>query len=133
MFLHPSVICAVVLSLYCISPYYQGHTGAVNYLCWDPNGDYLASVSEDSVKVWSLASGDCIHELSSSGNPFHSCVFHPSYSALLVIGGMRVISLFFFTFFLLVGWGWVGCNVIYIYISFVSQLHGIKPVLVLSK
>ncbi|KAM7496211.1 hypothetical protein LguiA_020625 [Lonicera macranthoides] len=72
---------------------FQGHTGAVNYLCWDPNGDYLASVSEDSVKVWSLASGDCIHELSSSGNPFHSCVFHPSYSALLVIGGMRSLEL----------------------------------------
>lgn len=66
----------------------------VNSLCWDLNGDYLASVSEESVKVWSLASGECIHELNSNGNQFHSCVFHPSYSALLVIGGMRVIILF---------------------------------------
>ncbi|KAK3013431.1 hypothetical protein RJ639_010243 [Escallonia herrerae] len=72
---------------------FQGHSGVVNYLCWDLNGDYLASVSEDSVKVWSLASGECIHELSSSGNQFHSCVFHPSYSALLVIGGMRSLEL----------------------------------------
>lgn len=62
----------------------------VNYLCWDLNGDLLASVSEESVKVWSLNTGDCIHELSANGNQFHSCVFHPSYSALLVIGGMRV-------------------------------------------
>lgn len=62
----------------------------VNYLCWDLNGELLASVSEESVKVWSLATGDCIHELSSTGNQFHSCVFHPSYPALLVIGGMRV-------------------------------------------
>lgn len=64
----------------------------VNYLCWDLNGEYLASVCEDSVKVWSLASGDCIHEISSNGNQFHSCVFHPNYSALLVIGGLRVIT-----------------------------------------
>ena len=67
----------------------------VNYLCWDLNGDYLASVSEDSVKVWSLASGECIHELSSNGNHFHSCVFHPNYSALLAIGGLRVITSLF--------------------------------------
>ncbi|KAL8146820.1 transcriptional corepressor LEUNIG_HOMOLOG [Apium graveolens] len=73
--------------------YFQGHTKVVNYLCWDLNGDYLASVCEDSVKVWSLNSGECIHELSSNGNQFHSCVFHPSYSALLVIGGMRSLEL----------------------------------------
>ncbi|CDP03866.1 unnamed protein product [Coffea canephora] len=72
---------------------FQGHSGVVNYLCWDLNGDYLASVSEDSVKVWSLASGECIHELSSNGNQFHSCVFHPNYSALLVIGGLRSLEL----------------------------------------
>ena len=64
----------------------------VNYLSWDANGDYLASVSPDIVKVWSLTSGECIHELSSSGNQFHSCVFHPIYSTLLVIGGIRVMS-----------------------------------------
>ncbi|XP_052186352.1 transcriptional corepressor LEUNIG_HOMOLOG-like isoform X2 [Diospyros lotus] len=72
---------------------FQGHSGVVNYLCWDLNGDYLASVSEESVKVWSLASGECIHELSYNGSQFHSCVFHPSYSALLVIGGLRCLEL----------------------------------------
>ncbi|KAL3620462.1 hypothetical protein CASFOL_035374 [Castilleja foliolosa] len=72
---------------------FQGHTGVVNYLCWDLNGSLLASVSEDSIKVWSLASGECIHELNSTGNQFHSCVFHPSYSALLVVGGMRSLDL----------------------------------------
>ncbi|KAI7992578.1 hypothetical protein LOK49_LG12G01779 [Camellia lanceoleosa] len=44
---------------------FQGHSGVVNYLCWDLNGDYLASVSEESVKVWSLTSRKCIHEISS--------------------------------------------------------------------
>ncbi|XP_057483729.1 transcriptional corepressor LEUNIG_HOMOLOG-like [Actinidia eriantha] len=73
---------------------FQGHSGVVNYLCWDLNGDYLASVSEESVKVWSLTSGECIHDfISSNGNQFHSCVFHPSYSALLVIGGLRSLEL----------------------------------------
>jgi WD40 repeat protein len=50
-------------------------------------------VSQESVKVWSLASGDCIHELTSSGNMFQSCVFHPSYSNLLVIGGYQSLEL----------------------------------------
>lgn len=71
----------------------QGHSEMVNYICWDANGDYLASVSHTLVKIWSMASGDCIQELTSNGNQFHSCVFHPSYSALLVIGGISSLEL----------------------------------------
>ena len=63
----------------------------VNCVCWDANGDYLASVSHNLVKVWSVASGECVQELNSGGNQFYSCVFHPSYSTLLVIGGITVI------------------------------------------
>lgn len=40
--------------------------------------------------MWSLASGECIHELNSSGNKFQSCVFHPGFPALLVVGGYQV-------------------------------------------
>ncbi|PON70795.1 Guanine nucleotide-binding protein, beta subunit [Parasponia andersonii] len=72
---------------------FQGHTEMVNYICWEANGDYLASVSQTLVKIWSLATGDCIQELSSNGNQFHSCVFHPSYSTLLVIGGISSLEL----------------------------------------
>ncbi|XP_057443993.1 transcriptional corepressor LEUNIG_HOMOLOG isoform X4 [Lotus japonicus] len=71
----------------------QGHSAEVHCICWDTNGDFLASLSQDSVKVWSLATGDCIHELNSSGNMFHSCVFHPSYSTLLVVGGYQSLEL----------------------------------------
>uniref|UniRef100_A0A2N9GAR4 Uncharacterized protein n=1 Tax=Fagus sylvatica TaxID=28930 RepID=A0A2N9GAR4_FAGSY len=71
----------------------RGHSTAVHSICWDTTGDYLASASQESVRVWSLASGECIHELSSSGNMFHSCVFHPSYSTLLVIGGYQSLEL----------------------------------------
>ncbi|KAM4070650.1 hypothetical protein ACJW30_12G180100 [Castanea mollissima] len=72
---------------------FQGHSEMVNYICWDANGDYLASVSQNLVKIWSLASGECIQELGSNGNQFHSCVFHPSYSTLLVIGGISSLEL----------------------------------------
>ncbi|KAL4597350.1 hypothetical protein ACB092_12G225300 [Castanea dentata] len=72
---------------------FQGHSEMVNYICWDANGDYLASVSQNLVKIWSLASGECIQELGSNGNQFHSCVFHPSYSTLLVIGGIKSLEL----------------------------------------
>nr|GLL46791.1 transcriptional corepressor LEUNIG-like isoform X4 [Ipomoea trifida] len=67
----------------------KGHTKPIHSVCWDPSGELLASVSEDSVRVWTLGSGSegkCVHQLSSNGNKFHSCVFHPTYSSLLVIG-----------------------------------------------
>ncbi|THU63384.1 hypothetical protein C4D60_Mb01t15200 [Musa balbisiana] len=67
----------------------QGHTKHVDSICWNPSGDILASVSEDSVRVWSLGSGndsECVHLLSCNGNKFHSCVFHPNYPSFLVIG-----------------------------------------------
>ncbi|CAK7353500.1 unnamed protein product [Dovyalis caffra] len=46
----------------------QGHTKQIHSVCWDPSGDYLASVSEDSVRVWTLGSGsegECVHDLKS--------------------------------------------------------------------
>ena len=72
----------------------QRHTKPVHSVCWDASGDFVASVSEDSVRVWNLGSGgsegDCLHELSCNGNKFHSCVFHPNYPSLLVIGCYQV-------------------------------------------
>ncbi|KAJ3670853.1 hypothetical protein LUZ60_008279 [Juncus effusus] len=75
----------------------QGHTKHVDSVCWDPSGEYLASVSEDSVRVWSFGGaggeGECVHELTSDGNKFHSCVFHPNYPSLLVIGCYQSLEL----------------------------------------
>ncbi|KAJ0031458.1 hypothetical protein Pint_12735 [Pistacia integerrima] len=73
-----------------------GHTKPIHSVCWDPSGEFLASVSEDSVRVWTLGSGsegDCVHELSCNGNKFHSCVFHPTYPSLLVIGCYQSLEL----------------------------------------
>eukprot|EP00252_Welwitschia_mirabilis_P005203 TRINITY_DN1568_c0_g6_i2.p1 TRINITY_DN1568_c0_g6~~TRINITY_DN1568_c0_g6_i2.p1 ORF type:complete len:882 (-),score=202.48 TRINITY_DN1568_c0_g6_i2:799-3444(-) len=72
------------------------HTKPVHSLCWDASGDYMASVSEDSVRVWALGNGsdgECVHELNSSGNKFHSCVFHPNYPSLLIIGCYQSLEL----------------------------------------
>ncbi|XP_078439952.1 LEUNIG-like protein [Wolffia australiana] len=69
-----------------------GHTKEISSICWDSNGDLLASVCQDSVKVWS-SSGECIHEFNSGGNQFHSCVFHPNYPNLLIIGGYQTLEL----------------------------------------
>ncbi|KAF5461460.1 hypothetical protein F2P56_017557 [Juglans regia] len=74
----------------------KGHTKEINCLCWDPSGELLASVSEDSVRVWSFGSGsegECVHELSCNGNKFHSCVFHPTHPSLLVIGCYQSLEL----------------------------------------
>jgi WD40 repeat protein len=61
----------------------------IQSVCWDSAGDYLASVSEDAVRIWSFTSGhdgEFMHELNCSGNKFQTCVFHPTYPSLLVIG-----------------------------------------------
>ncbi|KAG6505964.1 hypothetical protein ZIOFF_031277 [Zingiber officinale] len=71
----------------------QGHKTGLQSICWDPNGNMLASVSQDLVKIWSTRTWDCISELSSNGNQFHSCVFHPRYSQILVIGGYQSLEL----------------------------------------
>ncbi|XP_073055404.1 transcriptional corepressor LEUNIG-like isoform X3 [Primulina eburnea] len=74
----------------------KGHTKPILSVCWDPSGELLASVSEDSVRVWTMRSGsegDCLHNLSCNGNKFYSCVFHPTYSSLLVIGCYQALEL----------------------------------------
>ncbi|KAI6694468.1 hypothetical protein NL676_022178 [Syzygium grande] len=71
----------------------QGHPDLVNYISWDASGECLASVSQNLVKIWSLTREECIRELSSIENEFHSCVFHPTYPNLLVIGGFSSLEL----------------------------------------
>ncbi|KAL6197174.1 hypothetical protein ACLB2K_032786 [Fragaria x ananassa] len=71
----------------------SGHVEDVLSICWDTSGKYLASVSEDSARIWSASSGKCIHELHSNGNKFQSCTFHPGYSLLLIIGCNQSLEL----------------------------------------
>ncbi|KAK9943926.1 hypothetical protein M0R45_009515 [Rubus argutus] len=74
----------------------QGHNKPIYSVCWDPSGEFLASLSEDLVRVWTFGSGsegECVYELSCIGNKFHSCVFHPTYTSLLVIGCYQSLEL----------------------------------------
>ncbi|KAK3163898.1 hypothetical protein QOZ80_1AG0009880 [Eleusine coracana subsp. coracana] len=71
----------------------QGHGEWMQSLCWDNSGKYLATVSPHQVKVWSISSGECIHELTSNGKEFHSCVFHPGYANLFLIGGHQTLDI----------------------------------------
>ncbi|XP_022724627.1 transcriptional corepressor LEUNIG-like [Durio zibethinus] len=71
----------------------KGHNKEVLSICWDPSGKYIASISEESARVWSVSGGECLHELRSTGNKFQSCTFHPGYSLLLVIGGYQSVEL----------------------------------------
>jgi WD40 repeat protein len=41
----------------------QSHTKDVDSVYWDPTGEYVVSVSEDTVKVWSLNDESFVNEL----------------------------------------------------------------------
>ncbi|PPD78947.1 hypothetical protein GOBAR_DD24131 [Gossypium barbadense] len=64
-------------------------------------GQFLAAAAETVVSIVDvetdrraqLLQGECIHELNSSGNKFQSCVFHPSFPALLVVSGYQSLEL----------------------------------------
>ncbi|XP_038878701.1 transcriptional corepressor LEUNIG_HOMOLOG-like isoform X3 [Benincasa hispida] len=74
----------------------QGHKSQIHSVCWDPSGEYLASTSDDVAKVWKFGSGskgDCIRELNCNGNTFHTCVFHPTNTSVLIIGSHESLEL----------------------------------------
>ncbi|CAN8285279.1 unnamed protein product [Cochlearia groenlandica] len=69
-------------------------SASIHSVCWNHMGNEIASVSENSVKIWSLRSRDYIHEYSfSEGKRFESCVYHPKHHNLLVIGGYKELGL----------------------------------------
>ncbi|CAN4084085.1 unnamed protein product [Withania somnifera] len=76
----------------------QGHIKDIRSICWDIGGNFLASVSEDSARIWSVSEGTCLYELFSSGNKFQSCTFHPGYPLVLVIGSLEFLELWNPTF-----------------------------------
>jgi WD40 repeat protein len=83
-------------SVYCL----LNHSKAVSGLCWSASGDFLVSLTEDYVKVWSIGSSNengerskCRYELSCKEKMFQSCVFHPNYPSLLVIGCYQALEL----------------------------------------
>lgn len=82
------------LQLICWSTIFlQGHVKDVLSISWDFTGEYLLSVSEESARLWSMRSGGkCIYELHASEKRFQSCIFHPGYQNLGIIGSHKVIQ-----------------------------------------
>ncbi|KAL3519778.1 hypothetical protein ACH5RR_017927 [Cinchona calisaya] len=71
----------------------KGHVKDVRSLCWDTSGSYIASVSEDSARIWAIKEKQCIHELYSRDNKYESCTFHPRYFLLMAIGTNKKLQL----------------------------------------
>ncbi|XP_027330121.1 transcriptional corepressor LEUNIG-like isoform X2 [Abrus precatorius] len=77
----------------------QGHNDPVKSVCWDLSGKYMASLSGDLVRVWTVGSGgkgEWLHELNASENKFNTCAFHPFYP-VLVIGCRETLQLWDFS------------------------------------
>ncbi|CAA3000932.1 transcriptional corepressor LEUNIG-like isoform X1, partial [Olea europaea subsp. europaea] len=72
----------------------QGHAKDVCSMCWDTSGRFMASVSEDCARIWSIAAGGkSVHQLQSTENKFVSCAFHPVYSLVLAIGSYQSLQI----------------------------------------
>ncbi|RDX96268.1 Transcriptional corepressor LEUNIG, partial [Mucuna pruriens] len=75
-----------------------GHNNLIHSVCWDLSGKYLASLSDDLVRVWAVGSGgkeECIRELNTRENKFNTCVFHP-FHPMLIIGCHQTLELWDF-------------------------------------
>jgi len=71
----------------------KGNDSEVRSISWDVTGKYIASVGKESVILWSVfTGGQCLYEIHSKGNNFHSCTFHPGYPLVVVIGSYQVLG-----------------------------------------
>ncbi|CAH9098762.1 unnamed protein product [Cuscuta europaea] len=74
----------------------KGHASNVQSVCWSSSGEYIASLSEDIVRVWKVGCGGdqkCVHELSITGKRFRTCTFHPTQPSVLVVGSQQCLEL----------------------------------------
>lgn len=56
----------------------MAHPQGVNAVAWNPQGNYLASVSDDmSVKLWDAESGMCLRTMTGHTNYVFCCQFDP--------------------------------------------------------
>ncbi|KAG0226296.1 hypothetical protein BGW41_004227 [Actinomortierella wolfii] len=57
---------------------FAGHTDEVNAIRWDPQGELLASCSDDcTAKIWSLSQDDCLFDLTSHTSAVYDMTWAP--------------------------------------------------------
>lgn len=55
------------------------HQNEVNAIKWDPNGELLASCSDDrTLKVWDMNSDQCIHDLQGHAKEIYTIKWSPT-------------------------------------------------------
>lgn len=70
---------------------FRGHSDYVISVVWSPNGEYIASVSDDeTVRIWDAFNGNTIRTFDSAA--YSSACFSPD-STLITLGSLRSISI----------------------------------------
>ncbi|KAH1054966.1 hypothetical protein J1N35_033031 [Gossypium stocksii] len=88
-----NVVKVFDVQTYKLYAFFKGHDKEVQSICWDPDGTRIISISEDSARIWSVSEQKSLHELSSTGNYFQCCTFHPWNWKIWIIGGYRHLTI----------------------------------------
>lgn len=83
------------VQMQCIREKLQGHNSFVTSISWQPSGEFLVTVSRELVTAWHISSSgipDPVHKFKKTLNQgdFHTAIFHPTDSSLLIIGCGKV-------------------------------------------
>jgi WD40 repeat protein len=72
----------------------QGHTNIVDSVAWSPGSKHLASGSSDkTVRLWKIASGECLQTLSGHTQTVYSVTWSPDGQRLASASGDNTIRL----------------------------------------
>ena len=63
----------------CSLSLFKGHSNDINSIVFSPNGEYLASGSQDqTIGIWRVSTGELIKTLLAASLPITSVVFSPN-------------------------------------------------------
>jgi COMPASS component SWD3 len=69
------------------------HTGGINDVAWNPQGNYLATASDDlTARIWDAESGKCLVTLAGHTNYVFCCRFNPVGHILVRLGAGAVVE-----------------------------------------
>jgi len=58
---------------------FTGHSNEVNAIKWDPQGQLLASCSDDmTLKIWSMKADSCVHDLQAHQKEIYTIKWSPT-------------------------------------------------------